>query len=53
MTTHMMKERRNGFEIAKCGIEVKTNKSTAPMTIWNANVTCPNCLTAMEPSTKT
>jgi hypothetical protein len=49
MTTHMMKERRNGFEIAKCGVEIKTNKSTAPMTFWNANVTCPDCLKAMAP----
>jgi hypothetical protein len=44
---HMMKERSKGVEIAKCGAEVKTTKSTAPMTIWYANVDCPACLEAM------
>jgi hypothetical protein len=51
MITHMMKERRKGVEIAKCGTEVKTTKSTAPMTFWHANVTCPDCLTAMKAPT--
>lgn len=45
--THMMKERKSGVEIAKCGTEVKMTKSTAPMSIWYANVDCPGCLTAM------
>lgn len=45
--THMMKERSRGVETAKCGAEVKTTKSTAPMTVWWQNVDCPDCLTAM------
>jgi hypothetical protein len=45
--THMMKERSKGVETAKCGAEVKTTKSTAPMTVWWQNVDCPACLEAM------
>jgi hypothetical protein len=44
---HMMKERRSGVETAKCGAEIKTTKSTVPMTIWYTAVDCPECLTAM------
>jgi hypothetical protein len=43
----MMKERSKGVETAKCGVEIKTTKSTAPMTIWYKAVDCPGCLTAM------
>lgn len=45
--THMMKERSKGIEKAKCGVEIKMTKSTAPMSIWYANVDCSDCLTAM------
>jgi hypothetical protein len=44
---HMMKERSKGVETAKCGVEIKTTKSTVPMTIWYTAVDCPECLTAM------
>lgn len=46
--THMMKERSKGVETAKCGVEVKTTKSTAPMTIWWQNVDCEGCLALMK-----
>jgi hypothetical protein len=45
---HMMKERSKGVETAKCGVEVKTTKSTPPMTIWWRAVDCPGCLAVMN-----
>lgn len=45
--THMMKERRQGVEVAKCGVEVKSSRAQAPMTIWPAMVSCPDCLAKM------
>lgn len=48
MITHMMKERTNGEEVAKCGVRRKVKRSEAPMTIWHTMVTCPDCLAVMS-----